>query len=169
MEKNLPICEIRELGPIYHIDESPKNIDDQTDSQLIELLKETIVVMGCFEWGLICELPFNKMNDDYFLFENVDPNACCGYIAWSGIEIVLIHNDIIYMRKFLDDDSLYIDKDITFTSPIIYKNEGRPNNFNGYLESTFDGFDGIGVKLMFKLDWFKNLFQNSNKHLVVLN
>lgn len=73
----------------------------------------------------------------------------------------------IYMRKFLDDNSLYISKDTTFTSPIIYKNQERPAQFNCYLESTFDGFDAIDVKLMFKLDWFKNLFKNSNKYLLV--
>ena len=127
--------------------------------------------MGCFEMGLICELPFNKMNQDFFLFENLNPDSCSGYISWGGIEIVFIHNNTIYMRKFLDDDSLYINENTTFTSPIIYKNQEHPIfiPYNGYLESTFDGFDAIDVKLMFKLDWFKNLFKNSNKHPVVIN
>jgi len=121
--------------------------------------------------GLICELPFNKMNQDFFLFENLNPDSCSGYISWGGIEIVFIHNNTIYMRKFLDDDSLYINENTTFTSPIIYKNQEHPIfiPYNGYLESTFDGFDAIDVKLMFKLDWFKNLFKNSNKHPVVIN
>lgn len=161
-------CEIREIGPIYHVDQGQVNIDDLTDIELINLIKEMTVVMGCFDWGLICELPFNKINNDFFLFDTDNyPDLCPGYIAWADIEIVFIHNDIIYMRKFLDDASLYVGKNITFTSPIIYKNQENEDD-NCYLESTFDGFDAIDVKLMFKLDWFKKLFKNSNKHLVVL-
>jgi len=47
MKENVPVCVIRELGPVYHI-ESLKNIDDQTDSKLIDLLKETTVSYGMF-------------------------------------------------------------------------------------------------------------------------
>lgn len=31
-------------------------------------------------------------------------------VSWSDIEIVFIHNNIIYMRKFLDDKCLYKNK-----------------------------------------------------------
>ena len=86
--------EIKSLGPICN-NESPKNIHNQTDSQLIDLLKETKVVMGCFEMGLVCELPFNKMNGDFFLFEVLD-ESCSGYI-WNDIEIVFIH---LYEKVF---------------------------------------------------------------------
>lgn len=43
-------CEIREIGPICHVDQSPKSINNLTDIQLIDLLKEMKIVMESFRW-----------------------------------------------------------------------------------------------------------------------
>lgn len=52
--------------------------------------------------GLICELEFSEMHNNYFLFNTLEDDSS-GYVYSSECEIVFIHNGIIYNRKLLDD------------------------------------------------------------------
>ena len=144
---------------------------DLSDDTLLEILKESKIVMGCFEFGLTCELEFKDILSNGFLeFAPLDdPYSISGYVSGSGIEIVFVHDSFIYLRKLLNDDDLYRDENVIYTSPIIFDtntNTDTDTNYVAYIESIFDGFDGIDVKLMFSLEWFKSLNQSDANLLV---
>lgn len=160
-------CIIGELGERYTLG-TVKNISDLTDTQLQIILKECKIIFGCFKLGLICELQYIKTDNNFLCFEAPE-YECSGYVAWGGCKIVFIHNDIIYMRKDFDDNVAFNHKkDVPITFPIMLKNNEILNNYQGYLESTFDGFDGIDIKFRFTLNWFKDLILDNNNCSLIL-
>ena len=152
---------IKELGEPITLG-TIKDISDIDDINLEIILKECKIFFGCFELGLICELNYVKTENNYLCFETLEYDSS-GYICWGGCEIVIIHNNIIYMRKFFNDKFAFEQKkDISIAFPIVFENELNENNYQAYLESTFDGFDGIDINFKFTLNWIKSLYNNNS-------
>lgn len=161
---SLPTAIISPLGQKQR-DTCDVDFAKMSREDLEQFVKKCTIVMGCYDWGLTCELSYSETNNDMLVFTPM--NDCPeGYISWFGIEFVVLYNDNIVIRKSLNDEQMFQKETcVPFASPIVPVEDLQLRSC--YVEHVFDGFDGVNVKLFIIPSWLQSIANSAS--LIVLD